>query len=113
MPEPNVIDFGMAIGKLKSYKSPGIDQIPAVLFKAGVEQLAMRSINLLFLFGIRRNCRRRGRSRSFYLFIRRVMQRIVVIIEAYHFFKYVRNFIQHPADKDNFICRGNYWGLSV
>jgi hypothetical protein len=35
VPEPNAIDFGMAIGKLKSYKSPGIDQIPAVLFKAG------------------------------------------------------------------------------
>ena len=103
----------MASGKLKSYKSLGIDQIPAELFKAGVEQLAMRSINILFLFGIRRNCHRRGRSRLFYLFIKREMQRIAVIIEAYNFFKYIQNFIQRPAIKVNFICRGNYWGLSV
>jgi len=104
---------GCLLGKLNSYKSPGIDKIPAELFKGGVEQFAVRSINLIFLFGIRKNCRRRGRSRSFYLFIRRVMQRIVAIIEAYHFFKYIQSFIQHPADNVNFICRGNYWGLSV
>ena len=52
----------MANEKLKSHKSPGIDQIPAELIKAGVEKFTMRSINLLFLFGIRRNCLRSGRS---------------------------------------------------
>jgi hypothetical protein len=30
----------MAIEKLKKHKSPGIDQIPAELIKAGVEQFA-------------------------------------------------------------------------
>jgi len=49
----------LATEKPKSHKSPGIDQIPAELIKA---QFAMRSINLLFLFGIRRNCLRNGRS---------------------------------------------------
>jgi len=34
----------------------------------------MRSINLLFLFGIRRNCLRRGRSRSWCLSIRRAIK---------------------------------------
>jgi len=50
-----------------------------------VEQFDMRSINLLFLFGIRRNCRRSGRIWLSYLSIRRVIKQIVVIIGAYHF----------------------------
>ena len=35
MPEPIVSEFGLTIEKIKSHKSPGIDQIPAELFKAG------------------------------------------------------------------------------
>jgi len=35
VPEPSAFEFLLAIEKLKSHKSPGIDQIPAELFKAG------------------------------------------------------------------------------
>jgi hypothetical protein len=35
MHEPSAFDFEMAIEKLKSHKSPGIDQISAELIKAG------------------------------------------------------------------------------
>jgi len=35
VPEPSASEFELAIDKLKSRKSPGIDQIPAELFKAG------------------------------------------------------------------------------
>jgi len=82
VPEPSAFEVELAIAKLKSHKSPGIDQIPAELFKTELEQFTMKSINLLFLFGIRRNCLRSGRSRLLYPSIRRV---IVVIIGAYHF----------------------------
>jgi hypothetical protein len=34
-PEPSVLEFELAIEKLKSHKSPGTDQIPAELIKAG------------------------------------------------------------------------------
>jgi len=64
VPEPSASEFELAIDKLKSNKSPGIDQIPAELIKAGVEQFAWRFINLLFLFGRRRNCLKSRRSRS-------------------------------------------------
>jgi hypothetical protein len=39
VPEPNLVDVEIATGKLKSYKSPGTDQIPAELIKAGGETL--------------------------------------------------------------------------
>jgi len=59
---PDHFEIVMAIDKLKRHKSPGSSQIPAELIKAGVEQFALRSIDLLILFGIRRNCLRSGRS---------------------------------------------------
>jgi hypothetical protein len=39
VPELRLVEVEIAIGNLKSYKSPGIDQIPAELFKAGGETL--------------------------------------------------------------------------
>jgi hypothetical protein len=39
VPEPSLVEMEIAIGKLKSYKSPGTDQIPAELIKAGGETL--------------------------------------------------------------------------
>ena len=35
LPEPSALEFELAIEKLKSHKSPGIDLIPEELFKAG------------------------------------------------------------------------------
>ena len=59
----------LAIEKLKTHKSPGNDKIPA-----GVRQFTMRFINLLFPFGIRRNCLRSGRSRLKNLSTRRAIK---------------------------------------
>jgi hypothetical protein len=46
-----------AVEKLKRYKSPGTDQIPAELIQA---KHVLRSINLLILFGIMNNCHNNG-----------------------------------------------------
>jgi hypothetical protein len=35
VPDPSTSEFELAIGKLKSHKSPGINHIPAELIKAG------------------------------------------------------------------------------
>ena len=64
VPEPSAFEVELAIGKLKNHKSPGIDQIPAELIKAGGRTICCAILNLLFLFGIRRNCLKNGRSRS-------------------------------------------------
>jgi hypothetical protein len=39
VPEPSLVEVEIATGKLKSYKSPGTDQIPTELIKAGGETL--------------------------------------------------------------------------
>jgi hypothetical protein len=39
VPEPSLVEVEIAIGKLKSYKSPATDQIPAELIEAGGETL--------------------------------------------------------------------------
>ena len=35
VPEPSAFEVDLAIEKIKSHKSPGVDQIPAELIKAG------------------------------------------------------------------------------
>jgi hypothetical protein len=35
VPEPSALEVELAIEQLKSYKSPGIDEIPAEFIKAG------------------------------------------------------------------------------
>ena len=98
VPEPSAFQVEMANEKLERHTSPGIGQIPAEMVKIGGEQFTLRTVNLLILFGIRRNCLRSGKSRSFYLSIR-VIKHIVVIIEAYHLCQLHKNFIHHSAVK--------------
>ena len=95
VPKPSTFEFEMAFEKLKRHKSPSTDQIPAEWLKQWVEQIALRSINLLNLFGIKKNCLRGERSRSLYLFIKRVIKQNVVITRAYHFCQLCTKF--YPA----------------
>ena len=41
VPEPSASEVELAIDKLKSQKSPGTDQIPAELIKAGGETISL------------------------------------------------------------------------
>jgi hypothetical protein len=113
VPQPCDFEFELAIEKLKSHKSPGIDQIPAVLIKARGKTIHHDIHKLILLFGTRSKCLRIGRSRSLYLSIRRAVKHCVVIIGAYHICKLRKNIIQNPAVKTNSTCRENYWGSSM
>jgi len=73
----------------------------------------MRSINLLLLFGIRKNCLRNEMSRSMHVSIRRAIKQIIIIMGAYHFYQLRTKFYPTSAVKVNSICRGNYWGSSM
>jgi hypothetical protein len=81
VPEPSLVEVEIAIGKLRSYKSPGTDQIPTELIKAGVKHNVLRYKNLSVLYRIRRNCHSSGRNLLLYQFIKRAMRLIVIIIE--------------------------------
>jgi hypothetical protein len=54
----------------------------------------LRSTNLVFLFGITKNCLISGRSQSLYLFIRRVIKQTVVSILEYHSYQLHTKFYQ-------------------
>jgi hypothetical protein len=50
VPEPSVSEVEVAVGKLKSCKSPGVDQIPSEFFQAGGETLCSEIHKLIKLF---------------------------------------------------------------
>jgi hypothetical protein len=80
VPEPSLVEVEIAIGKLKSCKSPGTDQILTKLIIAGGETLCSE-IQKLILYGIRRNCHSSRRNLLLYQFIKRVIRLIVIIIK--------------------------------
>jgi hypothetical protein len=70
-PEPRLVEVEIAIGKLKSYKSPGTGNIPAELITQVVKQYILRYTGLFVVFGIRRNCHSSGRYLLLYQFIKK------------------------------------------
>jgi hypothetical protein len=93
VPEPSPFDVEIAIPKLETYESPGIDQILAEMIQAGGETLRSEIHNSLILFGIRKNCLSSGKSLLLYQFTRTI-KLIAVIIEAYHCYQLRTKF--HP-----------------
>jgi hypothetical protein len=94
VPEPSLVEVEIAIGKLKSYKSPGTDQILAELIKAGVKHYILRYTDLFVLYGIRRNCHSSRRNVLLYQFIKRAIRLTVIIIkESLSFINCLQNFI--------------------
>jgi hypothetical protein len=90
VPEPGLVEVEIAIGKLKSYKSPGTDHIPAELIKAGGETL-YSEIHRLVIYGIRRNFHSNGRN-ILYQFIKRVIRLTIIIIEGSPSYQLPTNF---------------------
>jgi hypothetical protein len=82
--EPSMSEGELVIENLKRYKSSGIYKSKQNRLNKEVGQFILRSISLLVLFGIRRNCLNLGKSRSLYLFIRKMIKYSAVIVEAYH-----------------------------
>jgi len=64
VPESSASEVELAIDKPKSHKSPGIDQIPAELIKAGGRTICLEIHKFIISIGRRRNCLKSGRSRS-------------------------------------------------
>jgi hypothetical protein len=72
VPGPCRLEVEIAIAKLKKYKSPGSNQIPAELIQAGGEIL-LSEIHKLILFGIGNSCLINGMSSLLYQFTKMVI----------------------------------------
>jgi len=82
--EPSASKFVLAIVNLKITNHKPLFKYHQNSLKKVVRHLAVRFINLLFLFGICDNCLRSGTSRSFYLATRKAIKQTGVIITGHH-----------------------------
>jgi len=89
----------MAIVKIKKTNHLVLIEYQQNCLKLEVEKFAVRSINLLIRFEIRRNCLRCGKSHSLYLSTRRATKEIVVIIGTYNFCKLRTEFYRKFCSK--------------
>jgi hypothetical protein len=81
IPEPVFVEVEIAIGKLKSYKSPGTDQIPAELIKTGGETLCSEIHRLICSMWNKEELPQQWKESILYQFIKRVIRLIVIIIK--------------------------------
>jgi hypothetical protein len=84
VPESSASEVEVAIGKLKRYKSPGVDQIPSEMIQIGGETLPSEIHKLIKLIWKKTNCVTSGKSQMWYLSTRRLVRWTVVITGAYH-----------------------------
>ena len=109
MPEPSALEVELAIEKLKNHKSPGIDQIPAELIKAGGSIIRCAIHKLIVAIWNKEELPGNWK------------ESIIVLIHkkgdktdcSNYRGNYVQTFVQHPALKVKSICRGNYCGSSM
>ena len=114
VPEPSAFEFELAIDKLKSHKSPGIDQIPAELIKAGGRTIHLEIHKLIISIWKKEKLLKEWK--------------VSIIVPIHkkgdktdcnnyrgisHLPSNLQTFIQHPALKVNSICEGNYRGSSM
>jgi hypothetical protein len=84
VPEPSASEVEVAVEKLKRYKSPGFDQIPAELIRAEGETLLSEGHKLSGRSGRKKNCLTSGKRQLWYLAKEIVLKLTVVITQAYH-----------------------------
>jgi hypothetical protein len=74
----------LRLRKMKRYKAPGSDQIPAELIQAGGETLHSEIHKLIMLIWNKEEVPHQWKESLLYLFTKRVTKLTAVIIEAYH-----------------------------
>jgi hypothetical protein len=80
VPEPNASGIEISVGKLISYKSPGIDKIPTEM----MQSVGSRVLSDIHTLIGRKNCSGSGGSPVLCLSIGGVIRQIVVIIGKCH-----------------------------
>ena len=114
VPEPSACEVELAIEKLKSHKSPGIDKIPAELIKGGCRTLRSAIHKLIISFWNKEELPEEWKES---IIVPTYKTRDKTDCNNYSGISLLpttyKNFVQHPALKDNSIYRGSYWGSSM
>jgi hypothetical protein len=82
VPEPSTFGFSCLLKRWKVTNYQVLNKYQYNCLKQGVEQLIVRSINLLIRSRLRSNCLRSGMSLLLYLFIRKAIKQITVLTET-------------------------------
>ena len=114
MPEPSAFEVELAIEKLKNHKSPGIDQIPAELIKAGGRTIRCVIHKLIISIWNKKELPEEWKESIIVPICKKGVKTDCNNYRGISLFaNYIQNFVQHPALKVNSICRENYWGSSM
>src|SRR5215469_5189205 len=114
VPEPSAFEVELVIEKLKNHKSPGIDQIPAELIKAGARTIRCAIHKLIISIWNKEELPEEWKESIIVPIYKkgdktdRNNYRGISLLP-----NYIQNFVQHPALKVNSICGGSYWGSSM
>jgi hypothetical protein len=100
VPEPSAFKVEMAIVKLKRHKSPGIDQTPAELIKAGSRIIRSEIHKLIISVWIKEELPEQWKESIIVPIYKKGDKQIVVIIKAYHFCQL------HTKFYPTFFCQG-------
>jgi hypothetical protein len=84
VPEPSASEVEVAIGKLKSYKSPGAEKIPAELIQAGGETVHSEIHKLIKLIWNKEELPQQWKESIVVPIHKRMKKMTVVITEGYH-----------------------------
>jgi hypothetical protein len=114
VPEPSAFEVEIAIEKLERHKSPGIDQIPTELIKAGGRTIRSETHKLINSIWNNEELHEQWKeSIIVHIYMKgdktgySNYQGISLLSTTYKILS------KHPSVKVNSICRENYWGASV
>jgi len=85
VPEPSAAEFELVIDKLKGHKSPGIDQIPAEMFKAGGRIICLEIHKLITSIWKKEKLPEEWKELIIVPIHKKGIKETAIIIEAYHF----------------------------
>ena len=85
VPEPSAFEVELAIDKLKDHKSPGIDEIPAELIKAGGGTICLEIYKLITSIWKNEKLPEGWKDSIIVPIHKKEIKQIVIIIGAFHF----------------------------
>jgi len=85
VPEPSASEFELAIDKLKCHKLPGIEQIPAELFKAGRRTIYLQIHKLTISIWKKEKLPEEWKELIILPIHKKGIKQNVIILGAYHF----------------------------